>query len=257
MPKEQNITGHRFGKWTAIRKVGSGRPQGAIYLCKCDCGTERQVPAKSLRYGKSTNCGCGRADDLSGRRFGNWTVLARDTDGPNRNIRWLCVCDCGTERPVFGAALKNGASSSCGGCLHRDRYVAEYRVWNHMLSRCRNPNNPAFKRYGGRGITVCRGWLSFDQFLADMGPRPPGTELDRINNNGPYSPENCRWADATTQANNRRSNRLITFNGKTQTLMQWAKETGIKRSTIQMRLDEYGWPLDKALTVTKLWTRQR
>jgi hypothetical protein len=251
MPKEQNISNQRFGKWLTVRKVGGGRPRGAMWLCRCDCGAERVVSSSSLRFGNSTNCGCGRAEDLSGQSFGRWTVLARGENEPNRMLKWLCVCKCGTERLVRGAALKNGTSTSCHGCKRSHEYMAERNIWRMMLRRCQDPEDLAYPGYGGRGIAVCKRWQTFENFYADMGPRPSvQMTLERKDNNGPYSPQNCEWLDRIAQANNRRSNRVLTFRGKTQTIQQWARETGIKRSTIWMRLAK-GWPIELALTAIK------
>jgi hypothetical protein len=190
------------------------------------------------------------AKDLSGKTFGTWTVLRRS---PNIGgyVMWLCVCSCGTERSVRAAGLKSGMSRSCNGCKRFTEKISEYYSWRHMVKRCLDQKDPAYYRYGGRGIKVCKRWAkSFYAFYKDMGPKPldARTEIDRINNNGDYEPKNCRWATPRQNANNRRSNRFLEFNGQRLTLMQWSRATGIKRSTIQMRLDAYGWPLEKALT---------
>jgi hypothetical protein len=118
-----------------------------------------------------------------------------------------------------------------------------------MLSRCSNPNEPEYANYGARGIFVCDRWRdSFKAFFSDMGPKPTRAHsIDRINHNGPYSPENCRWATHLEQANNKRSTHWITFEGRTQTFSQWADERGIPRSTLWKRLLVKKWPLEKAL----------
>lgn len=121
-----------------------------------------------------------------------------------------------------------------------------------MRERCTNPRHQNFADYGGRGISACDRWnQSFANFVADMGERPRGYTLDRIDNNGPYSPENCRWADRRTQAINRRSSKPVAFRGKTQTIAEWARELGLSVKMIRLRLSK-GWPLEDALTIPKL-----
>jgi hypothetical protein len=135
-----------------------------------------------------------------------------------------------------------------GNHKHHMSHSPEHDSWLSAKQRCLNPNDRAYSRYGGRGIKFSERWMVFLAFYEDMGPRPLGMELDRIDNNGNYEPGNCRWATPQQQANNRRSNRWITFNGKTQTVMQWSRETGIKRTTIEQRLDSCGYSVQKALT---------
>lgn len=124
----------------------------------------------------------------------------------------------------------------------------EYIVWRAMVARCTNDKNPNYVRYGARGIRVCERWRNdFMVFLEDMGRRPAGLSLERRDNDGDYTPENCVWATASEQANNRRSSRLISFAGKTMTLAQWSRATGIGVSSIHFRLKK-GWPVDRALS---------
>jgi hypothetical protein len=117
-----------------------------------------------------------------------------------------------------------------------------------MLDRCRNPKNPSYSDYGGRGISVCDRWLDFSNFVADLGDRPKGYTLERIDNEMGYSPENCRWATYTDQLNNRRNSRLIEYMGKSQTIAEWALETGIGWHTLRARIDRYEWSIERALT---------
>ena len=118
---------------------------------------------------------------------------------------------------------------------HRMYGTKTYRTWDSMIQRCYNPKTKGFKRYGGRGISVCADWLSFESFYKDMGKKPDGATIDRANNNGNYGPANCQWATPKEQANNRRSNIRIMINGSTKTLMQWCEMLGFKYSTAYFR----------------------
>lgn len=120
------------------------------------------------------------------------------------------------------------------------------RVWWHMLDRCEDPTHPNYPKYGARGIRVCDRWRVFDQFLQDMGPRPEGTWLERIDNDGPYSPENCRWATPAEQQRNTRRNVRLTFQGETLTVTDWAKRLGCTKFVLHQRIRR-GWPVERVL----------
>lgn len=196
--------------------------------------------------------------DITGQRFGR--LIASRTEQPVKygNTRWECICDCGTVTLVSLGKLRSGMTTSCG-CYQRDaaraasvthglRRTRVYRIWAGMMNRCTNENEPAYLRYGGRGITVCERWRTFENFFADMGHPPEGLTLERKENDLGYAPDNCKWATALEQGNNKRNNRLLTLGDVTRTLAQWSRVTGIGASTITARIDAQGYSVERALT---------
>lgn len=155
-----------------------------------------------------------RIEIAIGTRFGKWTVIDLDEPG-GAQARYLCRCDCGTNRSVASASLRRNDSNQCTRCArravnsgqwatkHGKCFSKAYSSWSHMLDRCKNENHRWWHRYGGRGIVVCERWNSFDSFYADMGDPPPKHSIDRIDNDGNYEPSNCRWATAKQQLSNR------------------------------------------------------
>lgn len=161
----------------------------------------------------------------------------------------LCRCDCGNSVIVRRDSLLTGNTETCG-CAQKPHGMALtsiHSVWATMLARCSNPNNEAFIYYGARGISVCERWKSFKLFYEDMGEKPEGHQIDRIDVNGNYEKSNCRWVLPIENSNNKRNNRRMILNGKTQTMAQWSRELGIKVTTIGERLKR-GWTDEKALS---------
>lgn len=186
-------------------------------------------------------------------KYGKLSVLGDAGRDRNRKILWLVRCDCGNEATKRADLVRAGTTQSCG-CLmtpgnnrkHGGRWSREYRSWHNMKQRCDNPRNVGFSHYGGRGIGYCERWASFESFFADMGECPDGCTLDRIDVNGHYGPDNCRWATVKEQGGNKRNNRRIEHAGENLTLAQWAEKLGMSHQTIAYRLRS-GMPLDKAL----------
>lgn len=205
-----------------------------------------------------------------GDRFGRWTALEKTESRTylSGTIIHLheCRCDCGTIQMVGSYKLRTGHSKSCG-CLQseittrrstkhgfspkiRDR-PRIYGVWCNMINRCTNPNVRQYDDYGGRGITVCERWLnSFENFLEDMGEPPPGMTIDRLDNHKGYFKENCAWRTPLHQARNRRSSVVITFDGLTMTLVEWAEYLGVSYRMLRGRREQ-GWSVERMLTEPK------
>ncbi len=192
-----------------------------------------------------------RFKDISGERFGRLVVLGL-SGKRGLMYNWYCNCDCGRVVKVSFSNLRGGGTRSCGclsievktkhGNASRRGWSGTYRTWKSMRTRCLSVNNPGYHNYGGRGIKICDRWLySFQNFLEDMGERPDGLSIERIDNNGHYCPQNCRWADKKEQANNTRLNYLIEHNGLTMNITQWAEHIGVKRHVIEGRI-RLGWP---------------
>lgn len=182
-----------------------------------------------------------KCESLAGKQFGEWTVL-REAEPVADKRRWHCQCSCGVERDVYQDHLRRGMSTSCGlGHMKLPRNTPGRSSWVSMLSRCRNKNHEAYHRYGGRGITVCQRWQDgFDNFYADMGPRPDGMSLERIDSNGNYEPDNCKWATTQEQQNNTCTNRFIEVDGERLTVAQLARKQNVKYETMYSRLKRAG-----------------
>lgn len=185
--------------------------------------------------------------DLSNQRFFRLVVICDTGERRRGQVVWSCKCDCGKMVRVCSYSLRSGAAKSCrcygdnilGNAtrLHGKTESTEYNSWCGMMSRCYNSKNPKYQRYGKRGIRVCRRWHSATNFLKDMGPRPsPTHSIDRIDNDGNYSPNNCRWATLKQQGRNRSNNRILTKNGVSLPVCQWISRTGLCESTIYRRL---------------------
>ena len=200
----------------------------------------------------------GKFIDLTGQRFGR-LVVSMLVKSENYNRIWRCTCDCGNVCEATTTHLRKGCTRSCG-CLMLEKSVSAnlthgmtksrtYNTWANMLQRCINPTSTSYINYGKRGISVCNRWHSFIKFLEDMGERPVGMSLDRIDSQGNYEPSNCKWATRKEQANNTRSNCCIEYNGEVKTVSQWADAANIKYSTLYSRLIK-GWSIEKALGAT-------
>jgi hypothetical protein len=198
--------------------------------------------------------------DLSGQTFNYLTALTYD----RTRHRWRCQCVCGAEKLVFSTALLRGDTKSCGckkGDIIAEKNIRhghstgtrrtqspEYASWAQAIQRCHNEKDGHFADYGGRGIKVCDRWRSsFESFLADMGPRPRGTTIDRVDVNGDYAPGNCRWATPKQQCRNKRTNHYITLRGERLCVSEWSERSGISAGTIVARLAR-GWDEERAIT---------
>lgn len=200
--------------------------------------------------------------NIKGERFGRLTAI-EIVGKLRRGNLWRCVCDCGGEKRALAYALRSGQVRSCGCLLNemliernaalsthrhtvRSKLTPEYISWMSMKTRCLNPNHKNYDQYGGAGVTICKRWDDFQNFLDDMGPRPKGTTLDRVNTELGYSAGNCRWATSGEQNRNVSRNVWITFNGQRMVLEDWASRLGITHSSLRRRLAN--WPLEDALT---------
>lgn len=230
MSRAKDLTGMRFGRLTVIERVPSNS-RHARWKCLCDCGNYTEALSHNLKNGSKVSCGCASHPgargispanfrDLTGKRFGRLVVIRRESE-IGQKVRWLCRCDCGSEKVISAYELTSGNTKSCG-CLqsesrhfnarkHGGRGTRLYNVWKAMRQRCNDPNHSSYPHYGGRGIRVCAEWSDYQTFSEwafangydPDAPRGKCT-IDRIDVNGDYEPSNCRWVDAATQNANRR-----------------------------------------------------
>ena len=213
------MVGDKFGKWLVIsQEKHPENRKGRHFLCRCECGYEKIIPANPLLYGKTTQC----VDCYNNRTFNysigqiihSWTILDHRKDHFSE-MSYLCRCICGNERIIRRRDLSRGKSTQCSSCHIKDKNTTHnlskspiYKIWASMMQRCNNPKNKDFKHYGGRGIKVCDFWHDFSWFFNDMGEKPDGLQIDRIDNDGNYEPKNCRWVTAKDNANNKARKKL-------------------------------------------------
>jgi hypothetical protein len=263
-----DLTGERYGRLLVQRRVGRNKHGAWMWECLCDCGNISVVIAGSLRQGLTQSCGClvreraGKSsylrhtpqrEEMIGKVFGRLTVL-RELEERNKRgrVMYFCGCSCGGEKIISGGDLRNRRMPSCG-CYTKELCVEHFRthglskhplfaVRNGIKSRCNNKNNSEYHNYGARGITLCEEWNDFRVFYdwAINAGYKAGLILDRIDNDGNYCPENCRWVDAKKSAINRRTTIYITYNGESRTMAEWSDITGMSLSLIESRQMK-GW----------------
>jgi hypothetical protein len=212
----KNRVGEKYNRLTFVRPTSIDTTSGDMrWIVRCDCGKESELRATVVVRGKTKSCGC----------------IAIDILRANAKKR-------------IGVPLKHGHSTN-------GKRTSEYSIYKTMKARCYNKNSKNYIRYGGRGIAVCDRWLeSFDNFYADMGSRPSSLHsIDRVNNDGPYSPDNCRWATKKEQSDNSTNPIVIEFNGVSMNLTGWAKSIGINLSSLTERIGK--WGIERALTTPR------
>ena len=247
--------GQRFGSLVVIdkSKLENGN---TTWKCVCDCGTILELTGNRLLSRKKLHCGC--QDSLVGKRYGKLIVIEpygkKERSGGKFVNLWKCKCDCGNYTVTDTNSLNKGHTKSCG-CLATKHLMNKSRlhqIWCGMRKRCSNPNCIAYNNYGGRGISVCNEWsdnengfVNFMKWSYNNGYLETLT-LDRIDVNGNYSPNKCRWISKKEQARNTRKNRMITYKGETKCLAEWAEILDINYGTLLSRLDRSKWSVEKA-----------
>ena len=259
-PKPEIEPGMKIGLLTVIKEAEPGIRGGKQWLCKCDCGNDFIALDTALKGTGVRSCGCNHnftEGDITGCKYGRLKVLYRTIDNPSGHPQFVCQCDCGNVVLMSWSSLSNGSEVPSCGCYSSEVRAMKltkhglvgtplHRVWNHMRDRCNNPNDKSYHNYGGRGIYVCDRWndkeTGLEAFVADMGSTyQPGLQLDRIDNNGPYSPENCHWVSSKENNRNRRGNRLIKTVIGEKTMAEQAEVSGVKYEVYQRRV-ENGMP---------------
>lgn len=245
MGKWQDLKGQKFGEMTAISYLGSSK-----WLCKCSCGVEKVCNAQPLKDGRIKTCKTCKSRVKQGMMFGRLTTIEKIKK--SGRYYWKCFCMCGNTCEVSQSSLASGNANSCG-CLSNELSSARarthglsetriYKIWKGIFDRCENQSSSAYHNYGARGISVCNEWQTFLPFYEWSMSHGYTDELtiDRIDVNGDYCPENCRWITREEQARNKRTNVLITYNGRTMIAAQWEKELGLSRELVSNRKRK-GW----------------
>ena len=243
---KKSLVGKRFGRLLVIRESGRTKHGNIVYTCKCDCGNTKDIIGSNLKRGLTQSCGCyqserrstAHAKDISGQRFGQLVAIEPTSMRSGSFIVWKCHCNyCGRDAYIPLGRLMNG-QQSCGKCSYqRDLASKRMTIWktdlekalakrfNGMLVRCYNKKDKNYADYGGRGIYICKEWTDDRRNFVDWGLKTgfrPDLYIDRIDNDGPYAPWNCRWVSGFCQANNTRKNRFFDIMGHRGTISDWA-----------------------------------
>lgn len=274
MGRKRNLIGQRFERLTVIEEGYSSKSGSLMWLCRCDCGTEKYVRSDSLLSGRIKSCGCYNKDvakaHLEGQRFGFLTVIKENGRNKDGDVMWLCRCDCGNEHTVKSVNLIHGYVKSCGcktgemisqgNSKHGLCNSKLYHIWSGIKKRCLNPKHDNYKRYGARNISMCDEWLNNFQVFYDWAIShgfQDGLTIDRIDNYKGYSPDNCRWITPKEQQHNRRDTIFLTYKGETKSTPEWAEIVKIDRHIIRQRI-KAGWSVERTLEtpVRKLKRRE-
>lgn len=268
--ESENIIGKKFNRLTAIERIYDNSKY-VKYLFECECGNKKIIAKHSVVNGLTKSCGCLSNEktkqrsfkNLKGKIFGRLTVIS-----PHHTTRlgtyWNCKCECGNECIILTTKLSNGHTTSCG-CRKKElnKVISEinkthelsnsriYGIYRGMISRCYKKYSSSYERYGGRGITICQEWLddfmNFYNWSMENGYQD-GLSIDRIDSNGNYEPNNCRWSTSKEQANNTRATVFLTYKGETKSASEWSEITGIRRNTITRRKRD-GWTDEECLSI--------
>lgn len=262
MSKFIDLKGMKFGELKVLSydEDAKNEKKYSRWICECSCGKILTVRGTSLRNGKAKDCHGVVHSKFVGKRFGK-LVVQPDFRKGKYHRQYLCKCDCGNSVYIDSSSLLNGNTKSCG-CINRELVTYRntthgmskeriYSIWAGMISRCENPGDSMnYMNYGGRGISVCKEWsesfMSFYTWSMEHG-YAGDLSIDRIDNDGDYCPENCRWTTVKEQARNRRSNINVEYKGEVKTLKQWSEEYGVEYSTLHSRYKYLGWDFEKAL----------
>lgn len=252
MIDNNSLIGKKVNKVT-ILKIDNSKPHGKgveiRFLCKCDCGNIFSSGKSGLVHEYVYSCGCEKRlqYDLLGEKFGKLSVIENIGLSKHREMLWKCKCDCGNETIVNSYSLRKGSTKSCG-CLCFEKRGRELKLkhWkvismarSNMLTRCYNEKYSLYHRYGGRGITVFEEWINDSTAFYNWSINNGFSEnltLDRIDNDGNYEPNNCRWVTMQVQSNNRHTNRILTRNGESHTMAEWSRILKTPYSKIQKHI---------------------
>lgn len=262
MGKFEDLSGKRYGKLVVLNlDENQEKGKDKRWICRCDCGKIKTVTSYSLKSGRTTSCGCNRAIDIEGEKFGRLTVIKRsekrDSSG---NVYWICRCDCGNETEVQGRSLRKGLIVSCG-CYHKEKaeFINKkhgksrtriYSILCAMKSRCYSQSDEKYPEYGGRGIKICDEWMGehgFESFIkwAEENGYKQNLTIERIDVDGNYEPSNCRWATPKEQMQNTRRSRYVKYDGEIYSISELADKLNITYMTAWHRFRSKSFGMDE------------
>lgn len=262
---KDDYVGKTINEWH-IDSYAYSKKWDYYFNCTCSCETKRVVNLRNILCGKSKSCGCKKKEtthkrcflDRTGDKYYHLTCIRWEYR--NKDVYWLCKCDCGNETWVKGSNLTSGAVKSCGCArnhvnrIHGMSHTRLHQIWSKMNDRCYNPHNSKYDFYGGRGIAICKEWQGTEGFINFMNwslshGYSDELTIDRIDNDRNYEPSNCRWATWKVQQRNTRRNKLYELNGGKYTCAELSETYGINYPTLQQRLNKLHWRVEEAVEI--------